>query len=189
MFRWRVLVCALAVCAAVPAGATTFLPVTFDDLITRADLIFVGQVVDVRPFALETRDGTIIKTRVTFRVEDPLLGTSSALEVFDFLGGEVDGFEMTIAGMPTFSAGDRRVMFARRERSINPIVGFSQGLLRVTRDASGVDRVLAFDGQPLAGPESIGPRAPGVTLVPDGPMRLSDLRNRINRALVEARRK
>ena len=188
MLRLCAAVLTLALCCAVPARATTYPPVTFDELVTRADVIFVGEVVDVRPFALDTRDGPIIKTRVVFRVTDPLWGTTSAVEVFDFLGGELDGIGMTVAEMPTFAVGDRRVMFARRERSINPIVGFTQGLLQVSRDASGVDRILTLDGVPLAAPESIGTRAPAVPLAPAVPMRLSDFRARVSRAL-EARRR
>ena len=179
---------ALVLCCAVPARATTYLPVTFDELVTRADVIFVGEVVDVRPFALDTPDGTIIKTRVTFSVSDPLFGTSSLVEVFDFLGGELNGVGMAVAEMPKFAVGDRRVMFARRERSLNPIVGFTQGLLQVRRDSSGVDRVLTLDGSPVAAPESIGTRAPGVVLAPVTPMRLSEFRTRITQALTAARR-
>ncbi len=188
MLRLPTVVFALALCGAVHAGATTYPPVTFDELVTRADVIFVGEVVDVRPFALDTRDGPIIKTRVVFRVTDPLWGTASAVEVFDFLGGELDGIGMAVAEMPKFAVGDRRVVFARRERSINPIVGFTQGLLQVRRDASGVDRLLTLDGVPLAAPESIGTRAPGVSLTPIVPMRLSDFRSRVTRALQARRR-
>ena len=183
MLRLCAVVFALAVCCVIPARATTYLPVTFDELVTRADVIFVGEVVDVRPFALDTSDGTIIKTRVIFRVSDPLLGTTSAVEVFDFLGGELNGVGMAVAEMPAFAIGDRRVMFARRERSINPIVGFTQGLLRITRDANGVDRIQTLDGAPLSAPESIGSRAAGVSLAPVVPMRLSDFRSRITQAV------
>jgi hypothetical protein len=172
-----------------PAGATTYLPVSFDELVTKADVIFVGEVVDVRPYALDTPGGTIIKTRVTFSVSDPLYGTTSLVEVFDFLGGELNGVGMAVAEMPKFAVGDRRVMFARRERSINPIVGFTQGLLRITRDVNGVDRISTLDGTPVAAPGSIGTRTPGLLLAPVAPMRLSDFRSRVTQALAEARRR
>ena len=61
---------------------------TFDELISRDDVIFVGEVASVEPYALSTRDGDVIKTRVVFRVVDPLFGTTSVQEAFDFLGGE-----------------------------------------------------------------------------------------------------
>ena len=187
MLRKCAVVFALALCCAIPAGATTYLPVTFDELVTRADVIFVGEVVDVRPFALDTPEGPAIKTRVVFRVMDGLWGTTSAVEVFDFFGGEVDGVGMAIAEMPRFAIGDRRVVFARRDQSINPIVGFTQGLLHIDRDAAGVDRIWTLDGFPLAQPDSIGtPR--GTFVTPLLPMRLSDLRARIGRALIQARR-
>jgi hypothetical protein len=164
-----VLACSIAAVAAVPVRATTFEPVTFNDMVAQADVIFVGDVVDVRPFTVQTRERTIVKTRVTFSVSDPLYGTSSLVEVFDFLGGETADLGMKVEGMPTFAVGDRRVVFARRDRSINPIVGFTQGLMKVSRDAGGIDRVLTLEGAPIA--------------------RLSDLRIGVTQRLVEARKK
>jgi hypothetical protein len=180
---------AVAVCCESPATATSYSPVTFNELVTRADVIFVGEVVDVRPFRLDTRDGPVIKTRVVFQVSDPLFGTTGALEIFEFLGGELGGVGMEVAGMPAFAVGDRRVVFARRERSINPIVGFTQGVLQIRRDGAGVDRVLTLDGLPLGQPESIGVARAPLSVSPIVPMRLSDLRDRISRGLVEARRR
>jgi hypothetical protein len=158
-------------------GATTYLPVTFQELVTEADVIFVGDVVDLRPYVLRTRTGTIVKTRVTFRVADALYGTTSILEVFDFLGGEADGIGMAVEGMPKFAVGDRRVVFARRKASLNPIVGFTQGLLRVQRDGNGVDRIVTAPASSLR----LQPQASTMTL--------SDLRGRIVSALVEAHRR
>ena len=178
----------------VSAAATTYELVTFNELVTRADVIFVGEVTDVRPFPLETRDGTIIKTRVIFRVSDPIWGTTNILEVFDFFGGEFGDIGMAIAGMPEFAVGDRRVVFASRERSINPIVGFTQGLLEIRRDSGGIDRVFTLGGLPLGRPESIGAVAPAVPVAPlapvapIAPMPLSEFRNRISRELADAQR-
>lgn len=177
---------AVALCISVPARATTYPTVTFTDLVTQADVIFVGEVVDVRPMAVTTRDGVVIKTRVIFRVNDPLFGTTAALEVLEFFGGEIGDVGMAIAEMPSFAIGDRRVVFARRDRSINPIVGFTQGLLRVSRDAGGVDRVLTLDGVPVDQPESIGLARGGVTIA--APMRLVDFRDRVRRAVDGVRR-
>jgi len=169
LFRLVVLACSIAAVAVVPVRATTFEPVTFNDMVAQADVIFVGDVVDVRPFTVQTRERTIVKTRVTFSVSDPLYGTSSLVEVFDFLGGETADLGMKVEGMPTFAVGDRRVVLARRDRSINPIVGFTQGLMKVSRDAGGIDRVLTLEGAPIA--------------------RLSDLRIGVTQRLVEARKK
>jgi hypothetical protein len=174
---------AVLVCTAAAVHATTYAPVTFDELVARAEMIFVGEVADVRPFALSTATGTVIKTRVVFRVQDPVFGTSAALEVLEFLGGEVGDVGMAVAGMPRFTVGDRRVVFARRERSINPIVGFTQGLLQVRRDVNGVDRVLTLDGLPVAGAQSFGARVPLLGAAPVAPMRLADFRTQVTTAL------
>ena len=126
----------LLMCGPLPnTEAASYDAVTFNQLVARADVIFVGDVMDVRPFTVSTREGTLIKTRVTFVVRDPLWGTGSTLEIFEFLGGEIGNAGMKVPDMPTFLPGDRRVVFARRERGINPIVGFTQGLLRVSRAA------------------------------------------------------
>ena len=186
---WRAAAAAAVASAiAAPAGATSYPPVTFAELVARADVIFVGEVVDVRPYPVSTRDGAIIRTRVVFRVQEPVFGTTSALEVFDFFGGEWGDIGMAIAEMPRFRVGDRRVVFARRERSINPIVGFTQGLFQVRRDTRGVDRVLTLDGVPLGRPENLGTR--GSVLPPIGTpaMPLAEFVARLDRAVAEARR-
>jgi hypothetical protein len=164
--------------AGTPVGATTYLPITFHELIAEADVIFIGDVVDVRPYTLRTQTGTLVKTRVTFRVNDALYGTNSIVEVLDFLGGEADGLGMAVEGMPKFAVGDRRVVFARRKGSINPIVGFTQGLLRIGRDNTGVDRVFTLDA--LSGRREAS-QFPA--------MALTDFRTRVVTALAEAHKR
>ncbi len=181
------LVSVLALSAVERVTATSFEAVSFNDLLARADMIFVGDVLDVRPFAVETREGSFIKTRVTFVVRDALWGTSSTLEILEFAGGEIGDIGERVAEMPTFTPGDRRVVFARRDRSINPIVGFTQGLMRVTRDEAGLDVILTSTGEPLARTEDIG-RARGTGVRESRPMTLSSFRARIVDQLRERRR-
>lgn len=169
-------------------GASSVLPVTFNDLVTKADVIFVGSVVDVRSFPLTARDGLLIKTRVVFSVTDGVFGTSSAIEVFDFLGGEWNGERLQVADMPQFAVGDRRVVFARRDGSINPIVGFTQGLLRIERDDAGTDRVLTLGGLAIIRPDSIGTKS-AVNLPRSSSMRLTDFRDQLGRAVAEAHKR
>ncbi|MDA1184468.1 MAG: hypothetical protein O2930_07480 [Acidobacteria bacterium] len=95
---------------------------------------------------------------------------------------------MVVAEMPRFAVGDRRVVFARRAQSINPIVGFTQGLLRVSRDTDGVERVFTAGGVPLGHPEQIGLRSTVDTATPIAPMSLSAFRDRVSRAVAEAQR-
>ena len=191
MRKFPLLLALTCVCAllAVPSSvrATTYETLTFDDLVRQADVIFVGDVVDVHAYAMQVRGRTIVRTRVTFSVSDPIYGTRSLVEVFDFLGGEANGIGIAVEGMPRFNRGDRRVVFARRSPSINPIVGFTQGLLRVTRDSNGVDRVLTSQGFPLARVESLPAPLLGPRMAPDpSTMSVAALRGRIATALAEA---
>ena len=78
-------------------------------------------------------------------------------------------------------------VFASRARSLNPIVGFTQGLMKVTRDGSGIDRVLTLEGAPIVRTDSIGTAAMTAGAV-NTAMRLSDFRTRITQALAEARK-
>ncbi len=181
------LVSVLALSAVERVTATSFEAVSFSDLLAKADMIFVGDVLDVRPFVVETRQGTAIKTRVTFVVRDPLWGTSSTLEILEFAGGEIGDVGESVAEMPTFRPGDRRVVFARRDRSINPIVGFTQGLMRITHDDAGLDVIQTSTGEPLARTEDIG-RARGAGARESRPMTLSSFRARIVDQLRERRR-
>jgi hypothetical protein len=176
----------LTVAAARPS-ATSYLAVTFEELVAKADMIFVGDVLDVRPFVDSSPEGSVIKTRVTFVVRDGLWGTTSTLEILEFFGGEVGDVGMRIAEMPTFRPGDRRLVFASRERSINPIVGFTQGLMRLTPDATGADVMETASGQALTGTNDVGrPRALGAR--PARGMTYSALRLRIVDRLRERQR-
>lgn len=183
---------AFAALAAILCGtalnATTYPQLTFGELITKADVIFVGTVRDVRPFSTPTREGSIIKTRVIFDVSESMYGDAGTTQVMDFFGGEMNGVGMAIAEMPKFVAGHRHVVFAYRRGGINPIVGFTQGLMRLKANASGVERVLTYDGVALDRPERIG----ATSAPPEGDlpaMTLPQLRDRVRGALIEARRR
>jgi hypothetical protein len=134
--------------------------VTFAQLVKAAQHIFVGNVVAVESFRADRRGNARIRTRVTFSVDEKLRG-SGAVTVLEFLGGTVGDLTLEVADMPQFSVGERYVVFALDgDRWVNPVVGFTQGLLRVSRDArDGTARVLTAERAPLAGVTAIG-RAP-----------------------------
>lgn len=177
---------ALLFCGVTAPYATTYESVTFEQMVQQADVIFLGEVIDVMPFEVRRDSGRSIKTRVTFRVVDPIHGARPNVEIFEFLGGTIGDVTMDVAEMPKFAAGDRRLLFARRERSINPIVGFTQGLMKVSRDARGVDRVLTHDGYPVGRTQALGRPQPRTSVTPIMPMTMSDFRARIVDALAAA---
>lgn len=131
--------------------------VTFAQLVKSAQHIFVGHVVAVESFRADRRGEARIRTRVTFSIDQQLRG-SGVVTVLEFLGGTVGDLTLEVADMPRFSVGERYVVFALDgDRWVNPVVGFTQGLLRVSQDArDGTARVLTAARAPLASVTAIG---------------------------------
>jgi hypothetical protein len=155
------------------ASAQTEEAVSFPQLVERAQHIFVGQVVAVDSFRADRRDGARIRTRVTFSVDEKLRG-SGLVTMLEFLGGTVGDLTQEVADMPRFSIGERYVVFALDgDRWVNPLVGSSQGLLRVSRDArDGTARVLTAANAPLASVSAIGRPVTRVSSTMTTPMSL-----------------
>lgn len=174
------LICTLAFAGV--AGSTTVIPPTFDSLVSKAGTIFVGEVIDQRPYWVATRQGRAIRTLVVFKVEDVWKGSVGAVTQLDFLGGTIGDTTMEVVGMPAFRVGQRSVLFVAAERAASPLVAFMHGRLRVERDASGVDRVRTYDGRSLGGVNQVGAQRPNY-LLSITPMRLSELESAVRARL------
>ena len=174
--------------AAGSATSTTVIPPTFADLVAAARSIVVAQVAGVRPVWDVTREGTTIVTQVTFRVEEVWKGAASPLTQLEFLGGTIGDTTVEVSGVPTFTVGQRDVLFIGQSVNVvSPLVGLMHGRQRIERDAAtGVDHVRMFDGRSLGRVEQIGRPRPQA-LASGVPMRLSEFAAAV-RALVSAGR-
>jgi hypothetical protein len=157
------------------ASSTTVIPPSFDALVSRANTIFVGEVMDERAAWISTPQGRAIKTYVTFRVEDVWKGAAGVVTQLEFLGGTIGETTMEVVGMPTFRLGQRDVLFVSGARAVSPLVGFMHGRMRVERDHAGVDRVRTHDGRSLGSTAQIGPQRRPDYMLSITPMRLSEL--------------
>jgi len=165
------------ICTLLMAGearSTTVIPPTFESLVSRANTIFVGEVMDVRGVWEVTSQGRAIKTYVTFKVEEVWKGSSGAVTQLEFLGGTIGGTTMEVVGMPTFREGQRAVLFVSGERTVSPLVGFWHGRMRVEKDPNGVDRVRTYDGRSLGSPDQVVANKANY-MASITPMRLDDL--------------
>jgi hypothetical protein len=181
------------ICTLIAAGvakSTTVIPPSFDALVSSANTIFVGEVMNIRSEWETTAGGRAIVTHVTFRVEDVWKGRVGAVTQLEFLGGTVGDIGLRVEGMPTFTMGQRDVLFVEgAARAVSPLVGFMYGRMRVERDTvSGVDRVRTHDGRALGSVAQIGPQRIAPTLASITPMRLADLAGAV-RARVNAPRR
>ena len=131
----------------VPVWATTVLEKDFTDLVQEADTIAVGTVTAIEA---AQESGTPV-TLVTFTDLDIVKGAPAQPLTVEILGGIApDGRRLHIAGVPTFTLGDRMVVFiAGNETQAVPFVGLWQGVYRVVQDADQGDVMADHAGRPL----------------------------------------
>lgn len=135
-----VLLCgALALVLASPAGASTFLRASMEDLAAKAEAVVQGRVLEVSSFW--NREGTAILTEATFEVEDTVLGPDrSHLRLVTF-GGEVGGLVIEAHGFPTFRQGQRLLLFLEKasanEDGAHRVLGYRQGEFEIRIDRLG----------------------------------------------------
>ena len=160
MQRWTFLTCACAVLAGTMAVSTTsIIPPTFDEMVSKADVIFLGAVVDQRSeWEPHPEGGRSIITHVTFDVERVLKGHVGLRTQLTFLGGTMGDLAMKVADMPEFTIGERNVLFVSPDQNAaSPLVGFAYGRFRVTRDpVTGGDQIRTHDGRSLASTTDVG---------------------------------
>jgi hypothetical protein len=153
----RVLVagsCLLIACSAV---ATTVIPPSFDELVSRAEMIFQGSVTDVRSEWTGEGAQRHIMSYVTLKVEDAIKGNPGATVTLRMLGGTVGGETMEVTDAPKFKVGDRDILFVENNGTqFVPLVGIMHGRFRLKKDATGQDAVFTNEGSPLSDVTQLG---------------------------------
>lgn len=139
------------------ANATTVIPPNFDELVSRAEVIFEGEVTQVQSQWLGEGTEHRIVTFVTFKVDDALKGEPGASYSIRMLGGTVDGRTMEVTDAPKFKVGDHDMLFIENNgRQFIPLVGIQHGRFRVQKDQAGRDTLMTGEGQLLADVNQLG---------------------------------
>ena len=139
------------------AGATTLIPMTIGEIVDEAELIFVGRVesleVTHEPYQVfgESPVEEWPFRYVTFAVNEVLKGgVAEQALTLRFLGGGGNDLThgRTIVGSPKFEVGTNYLLFVKGNGSQwVPLVGWTQGQLRVLRDPeTGEDALLDSSG-------------------------------------------
>jgi len=138
--------------------ATTVIPPTFDELVSKAEVIFQGTVTDVRSQWIGEGAQHRIVSYVTFNVEDAMKGTPGATYTLRMLGGTVDGETMEVTDTPKFAVGDRDVLFVENNGSqFVPLVGIMHGRFHVETDPqTGREIVTTNERKPLVDLARVG---------------------------------
>lgn len=176
----KIVLCALVVLAAAPAWSSTFLAMTPRELVAGSDAVVQGEVLQVHSFW--SPSGRLILTEAIIRVEERIAGESPSVLVLRTAGGSVEGFTVEAHGFPTFTKGQRLLLFVANGDP-GEVVGYRQGQYRIVRDTAGVEmavptvekevRLLSRDGRPAPRPV---------------PVRLQELKSQIRAEAVRAGR-
>jgi len=142
---------------AVTALATTVIPPSFDELVSRAEMIFQGSVTGVRSEWTGEGAQRHIMSYVTLKVEDAIKGNPGSTVTLRMLGGTVGGETMEVTDAPKFKVGERDILFVENNGTqFVPLVGIMHGRFRVKKDAAGQDAVFTNEGSPLSDVSNLG---------------------------------
>lgn len=139
------------------ANATTVIPPKFDELVSRAQVIFEGEVTGLHSQWIGEGAQHRIVTFVTFKVDDTLKGDPGTTYSMRMLGGTVDGRTMEVSDAPKFKVGDHDMLFVENNGSqFIPLVGIQHGRFRIQKDQAGRDTLLTGEGRPLTDLNALG---------------------------------
>ena len=121
--------------------ATTIQKFTFEEMVELSALIVEAEVLDVSIID----KGNVVHTNVLLAVNDVLKGEipGDYLEL-NFLGGESDKIAVLVSGQDIPLLGEKGFYFIEdlESKSVNPLIGWSQGHFRIITDAKGNETLL-----------------------------------------------
>jgi hypothetical protein len=149
---------AAAMAALFPAAqATTVIPPTFDELVSQAEVIFQGDVTNVKSEWVGEGAQRHIMSYVTFKVEEALKGDPGLSYTIRMLGGTVDGETMGVSDAPKFTVGDKDILFVQNNGSqFIPLVGIMHGRFHVRTNEANQQIVTNNEGESLKNVASLG---------------------------------
>jgi hypothetical protein len=126
---------ALFVLGALQAGATTIPYKSFADLVRESDAVVSARVANIESKYDKEKE---IFTFVTLDQIETLSGSYAAPTLtLRFRGGEVENDVLHIAGSPKFEPNENVIVFVHGNgRYMVPVVGWTQGVFRISRDAA-----------------------------------------------------
>jgi hypothetical protein len=137
------------------AHATTVRRLSFDDLVSKSEIIVSGQVTDSRTY--RTSDGKLILTSYTVQVGETIKGKTPPTVTVTTVGGRIGNTILRVSGMPQFQAGENTVLFLERSGAYTTVVGLNQGKFSVSNGeisntATGLSFPDGYSAKPLKMP-------------------------------------
>ncbi len=158
-----------------PAGATTLLKMSMNDLIVQSSSIVRAKITGIRTGAV----GKDIFTYYQVQVSDTLKKGAILPAEFAVPGGVYGNLRQIAVGSPVFAEGQEYVLFLWTSRSgMTQIIGLTQGMFKLTQDSSGA----AVLNRPAIADEMVDKSGKAATGAPVT-MKWSELRDMIAKAL------
>jgi hypothetical protein len=158
-----------------PSQATVIIPADLGELSHDAIAIVRGRVAAVD--SRYTEDRGTVETIVTLEAERYLKGALGQMVRFKVPGGELGRYRTIVVGTPEFTVDERVVVFLGAQGpSVPYIVGFNQGVFRLTRAADNSGWIVTPPAMLPAAGASV-PIVRGDTA--RRPLRLADFEQRV----------
>ncbi|MCK6481742.1 MAG: hypothetical protein L6R43_16845 [Planctomycetes bacterium] len=140
---------------ALTGGATTLKPSVLSQAARRASAIVVGRVASAECRRSVAPSGRLrIFTDYDVRDLSVLRGSVPTRNVvLSVVGGTLDGRTLRVPGAPHLEEGARYVLLLDPAEPLCGLAGWTRGAYRVAKGPDGIDRVLTFEGRPVAGVE------------------------------------
>ncbi|HEX5758918.1 MAG TPA: hypothetical protein VF121_06955 [Thermoanaerobaculia bacterium] len=149
----------LAIAAAAPATASTFVAMSHEQLVAASAAVVQGRVIKTDSFW--TPSGRLIVTEAMVQVEEVIVGAAPSVAVVRTAGGKVQGFTVEAHGFPQFEVGQRVVLFLQAGDPAQ-VTGYRLGHYRIAADGRGNEvavptlergvQLLTADGSPAPRP-------------------------------------
>lgn len=148
-----VLLSALVSLTALHARATVMREVPLDELITSADVVVLGTVVESEVVLEDRGLGPQPETRTTIAVREVLRGSAGERVVVRELGGVTQALAYRIDGIPEYRVGEEVVVFLVRHPEVggeHRTLAMAQGRFVVERGVPGVPSIVRRDLEGIA---------------------------------------
>lgn len=160
--------------------ATLIRAMDLGELVASADAIVVGKVVSHQA-AWDLQHRKIVST-IEIDVEEIWKGPAVADRRMTIVqpGGSVGDIEMTVLGMPTFTVGERSLLFLRGQRQFQ-VAGMSLGKRTLAWNKTG--KRWMVEAPTTDGVVEVGPSGTLRQAQRRAPVPLNDLREQVRRAI------
>lgn len=138
MKRQVTLLVAALLLIAVPATASTFVGMSQNELVAKADAVVIARVVAQTP--AWTESGRLIYTDNVLAIEETVLGKAAGSITVRTFGGQIGDFKVEAHGFPQMENDEHVLLFLHNDAKVGThrVLGYQQGHFSIVERLDGV---------------------------------------------------